>query len=78
MRPAALPNVELGERLRAARSGASLTQDEAAASVGMARTTLVAIESGKRAIKPRELLALSRHYGVSAGKLTSPSVKAAT
>ena len=72
MRPAALPNVELGERLRAARSGASLTQDEAAASVGMARTTLVAIERGQRAVKPQELLALSRHYGVSAGKLSSP------
>jgi len=63
---------ELGERLRGARSGANLTQDAAAASVGMARTTLVAIEKGQRSVRPEELLAFARLYGVSAGKLTSP------
>ncbi|MGE3876361.1 MAG: helix-turn-helix domain-containing protein [Parvibaculaceae bacterium] len=63
---------ELGERLRGARSGANLTQDAAAASLGMARTTLVAIEKGQRPVRPEELLAFSRLYGVSAGKLTSP------
>jgi Zn-dependent peptidase ImmA (M78 family)/DNA-binding XRE family transcriptional regulator len=67
-----LNNVELGERLRGARSGANLTQDAAAASLGMARTTLVAIEKGQRPVRPEELLAFSRLYGVSAGKLTSP------
>jgi Zn-dependent peptidase ImmA (M78 family)/DNA-binding XRE family transcriptional regulator len=64
--------VDLGERLRAARSGANLTQDAAAASLGMARTTLVAIEKGQRPVKPEELLALARLYGMSAGKLTAP------
>src|SRR5580658_1389395 len=64
--------VELGERLRGARSGANLTQDAAAAAVGMARTTLVAIEKGQRAVRPDELLAFARLYGVSAGKLMSP------
>ena len=63
---------ELGERLRSARSGANLTQDSAAASIGMARTTLVAIEKGQRSIRPEELLAFARLYGVSVGNLTSP------
>ncbi len=68
----ALSPVDLGERLRVARSGVNLTQDEAAASLGIARTTLVAIEKGQRPVRPDELLAFSRLYGVSAGKLTSP------
>src|SRR5271166_3895201 len=67
-----LAPTELGERLRGARSGANLTQDAAAASLGMARTTLVAIEKGQRSVRPEELMAFARLYGVSAGKLTSP------
>jgi Zn-dependent peptidase ImmA (M78 family)/DNA-binding XRE family transcriptional regulator len=63
---------ELGERLRSARSGANLTQDAAATAIGMARTTLVAIEKGQRAVRPDELWAFARLYGVSAGKLMSP------
>jgi Zn-dependent peptidase ImmA (M78 family)/DNA-binding XRE family transcriptional regulator len=72
MTPPHLTPIDLGERLRAARSGANLTQDSAAASLGIARTTLVAIEKGQRAVRPEELLAFSRLYGVSVGKLTSP------
>lgn len=67
-----LAPADLGERLRAARSGANLTQDAVAASLGIARTTLVAIEKGQRSVRSEELLAFSRLYGVSAGKLTSP------
>lgn len=67
-----LGHAELAERLRVARSGANLTQDAVAASLGMARTTLVAIEKGQRPVKPEELLALARLYGVSAAKLMSP------
>lgn len=67
-----LPAGDLGERLRTARSGANLTQHAAATSLGMARTTLVAIEKGQRSVRPEELLALARLYGVSAGRLTSP------
>ena len=63
---------DLGERRRAARSGANLTQDAAAAALGIARTTLLAIEKGHRPVRPEELLALARLYGVSAGRLTSP------
>ncbi len=67
-----LAAAELGERLRAARSEANLTQDAAATALGMARTTLVAIEKGQRPVRPEELLAFARLYGVSAGRLTSP------
>jgi Zn-dependent peptidase ImmA (M78 family)/DNA-binding XRE family transcriptional regulator len=67
-----LAPTELGDRLRAARSDANFTQDAAAASLGMARTTLVSIEKGQRAVRPEELLAFARLYGVSAGKLVSP------
>jgi Zn-dependent peptidase ImmA (M78 family)/DNA-binding XRE family transcriptional regulator len=67
-----LTAVEMGDRLRAARSGANLTQDAAATSLGMARTTLVAIEKGQRPVRPEELLGFARLYGVSASKLTAP------
>jgi Zn-dependent peptidase ImmA (M78 family)/DNA-binding XRE family transcriptional regulator len=63
---------QLGERLRGARSGANLTQDAAAAALGMARTTLVAIEKGQRSVRPEEWLAFARLYGVTVGNLTSP------
>jgi Zn-dependent peptidase ImmA (M78 family)/DNA-binding XRE family transcriptional regulator len=72
MSSAGISPIDLGERLRTARSGVNLTQDAAAASLGMARTTLVAIEKGQRPVKPEELLALSRLYRVSANKLLSP------
>ena len=72
MNGSGLPPVTMGERLRAARSGVNMTQDAAAASLGMARTTLVAIEKGQRRVKPDETLALARLYGVSVGKLMSP------
>jgi Zn-dependent peptidase ImmA (M78 family)/DNA-binding XRE family transcriptional regulator len=67
-----LAAADLGDRLRAARSGANLTQEAAAAALGIARTTLLAIEKGQRAVRPEELLAVARLYGVSAGRLTSP------
>lgn len=63
--------VVLGERLRIARSGASLTQEAAAAQIGMSRSTLVAIEKGQRKVRSDELVALSKAYAVSAGKLLS-------
>jgi DNA-binding XRE family transcriptional regulator len=62
----------LGERLRAARSGVNLTQEAAGASLGMARTTLVAVEKGLRPVRLDELLAFARLHGVSVGKLTAP------
>lgn len=43
-----LTPIELGERLKTARETANMTQDAAAKAVGIARTTLVAIEKGQR------------------------------
>jgi DNA-binding XRE family transcriptional regulator len=39
---------ELGSRLKAARTGAEVTQEVAAQCIGAARTTIVAIERGDR------------------------------
>lgn len=59
----------LGERLRTARATAGLTQEETAQKLGFARTTLVAIEAGQRALKPAELAELARIYGTSMNSL---------
>ncbi|GGO61461.1 transcriptional regulator, XRE family [Roseovarius pacificus] len=56
----------VGERLRLAREGARITQADAAASIGVARTTLVAIEKGQRHIRTGELQKLAALYGSSA------------
>lgn len=68
------PNPDiLGERLRRARSNANLTQDVVAGKLKIARTTLVAIERGQRRVKPEELVAFARLYGISVGRLTAPN-----
>lgn len=60
---------EIGERLRKARDDAKLTQADAAAAAGMARTTLIAIEQGQRRLRTEELQSLARLYGTSANVL---------
>jgi Zn-dependent peptidase ImmA (M78 family)/DNA-binding XRE family transcriptional regulator len=60
---------ELGERLRAARETANITQDVAAKAIGMARTTLVAIEKGQRGARLEEIQTLGHLYKVSANSL---------
>lgn len=62
----------LGERLRVARSSANLTQEVVANRLGIARTTLVAIERGQRKLRPDEVIALAKLYGLSVGRLTAP------
>ena len=59
----ALDPAELGARLQRARKRATLTQKAAAEVIGAARTTMVAIEKGDRAVRPTELVALARAYG---------------
>ncbi|MBD1294259.1 helix-turn-helix transcriptional regulator, partial [Pseudomonas aeruginosa] len=61
-----LSPIELGERLKTARETANMTQDAAGKAVGIARTTLVAIEEGQRNARLDEIQALSRCYGISA------------
>ena len=64
---------ELGERLRAARAKAGLTQDTAAEALHLARTTVVALEKGQRAVRPEELREMARVYGASVNSLLRPS-----
>ncbi|MCY4325699.1 MAG: helix-turn-helix domain-containing protein, partial [Betaproteobacteria bacterium] len=56
---------ELAARLKHKRVGEGLTQQLAAQAAGMTRTTLVAIEQGKRAVKPDELQQLAYLYSTS-------------
>ena len=53
---------ELGSRLRIARERARSTQDAAAAKIGVSRTTLLAIEQGKRRVRDPELIQLATLY----------------
>ena len=59
----ALSPQELGSRLRIARERAQSTQDAAAAKIGVSRTTLLAIEKGKRRVRDPELVQLAMLYG---------------
>ena len=64
--------VDLGRRLRLARERAGLTQAQAADEIEIARTTLVAIERGKRRVRVEELRRLARSYEESVNALTRP------
>jgi Zn-dependent peptidase ImmA (M78 family)/DNA-binding XRE family transcriptional regulator len=57
--------VEAGERLRIAREGAKITQAAAANAIGVARTTIVAIEQGERRARINELQQLAKLYNTS-------------
>ena len=57
--------VDVGARLRGAREAAGLTQTDAAADLRVARTTLVAMEQGRRRVRTEELQHLARLYGTS-------------
>ena len=64
--------IQLGERLRAARSQAGFTQKDAADKLGMARTTLLALEKGQRRLRIEELRDVARVYNVSVNGLLRP------
>ena len=64
-----LDDAVIGERLRIARESARFTQADSAAAIGVARTTLVAVEKGQRKVRIPELQKLSSLYGVSANSL---------
>jgi Zn-dependent peptidase ImmA (M78 family)/DNA-binding XRE family transcriptional regulator len=59
----------IGVRLREARKARGQTQQQAADHLGVARTTLTAIEKGERRIQPSELIRLAALYGRSVGEL---------
>ena len=52
----------IGSRLREAREFVGLLQDEAASALGIPRTSLSALEAGKRKVSGVELRRLSRLY----------------
>jgi Zn-dependent peptidase ImmA (M78 family) len=56
---------ELGERLRIAREAARATQADAAETINVARTTLIAMEQGQRRVRIDELQKLARLYNIS-------------
>ena len=64
-----IDSIDVGRRLRIARETAGMTQSDAAANIDVARTTLVAIEKGQRAVRTAELLPLARLYGTSVNSL---------
>jgi Zn-dependent peptidase ImmA (M78 family)/DNA-binding XRE family transcriptional regulator len=65
---------DLGARLREARSARGWTQEQAAEALGVARTTMVAIEKGERRLKPDELIQLAKLYGRKLSALLRPGV----
>jgi Zn-dependent peptidase ImmA (M78 family)/DNA-binding XRE family transcriptional regulator len=60
---------ELGARLQAARKAVQKTQDDVATALGVARTTVTAIEKGERRVQATELLKLAELYGRSLNEL---------
>ncbi len=64
---------DIGNRLRLARETKGLTQEGAASKLGLARTTLVAIEAGQRVVRPAELVAFASLYGTSVNALARRS-----
>lgn len=61
----------LGARLQDARKVAGLTQQAVAEPMGMARTTIVAIEKGDRRVTVDELLSLAKLYGRQVSEFVS-------
>ena len=57
------------ERMKAARKALRLTQEYVARQMGMSRTTIVAIEAGKREVTATELSKFADLYGVPMEKL---------
>jgi len=57
----------LGARLQEARRARNLTQEAVAERLGLARTTLVAIEKGGRRVTPHEIRQLADLYGRKVG-----------
>ena len=60
---------DAGERLRIARDSAKITQASAANAIGVARTTIIAIEQGERRARMNELRQLAKLYGTSINAL---------
>ena len=62
----------LGRRLQEARKDRGLTQQDAADSLAVARTTVTALEKGERRTRPGELIQLARLYGRPVSEFVGP------
>lgn len=62
----------VGERLALARRARGLTQQQVAEALGVARTTVTAMEKGDRRPQAAELFTLARLYGRQLGELVRP------
>lgn len=67
------PSGVMLDRLRAARRARGLTQQDVAERLGMARTTLVAIEKGERPVRPQEIVNLASLYDRPLNELLRPA-----
>ena len=61
----------LGRRLQEARKARGLTQQDVSEFVGVARTTITALEKGERRIRPDELIQLAKLYGKPVSEFVS-------
>lgn len=61
--------IELGRKLRDARSYVGFTQEEVASALGIPRTSLSELEAGKRRVDVQELSRLSKLYRQPIGDL---------
>lgn len=59
----------IGQRLKAARERAGLTQAEVAGSIGVDTVTVSRWENGRQAIKAERLMYLANLYGTTAGEV---------
>ncbi len=64
---------DLASRLREARVQKGLRQEDAAAKLGVARTTVINIEKAVRRLRPEELVALAELYGRQLHELLRPA-----
>src|SRR5688572_27050078 len=67
--------IALGEQLARARSGRGMTQQHVADALGIARTTVTAMEKGDRRPRPAELVQLAALYGRSVGDLVRAAAR---
>ncbi len=73
--PVTIDPTLLAERLARFRAAAGFTQQQAADAIGVARTTLTAIEAGQRQARSNEIVQLARLYGRTVHDLVRPSAE---
>jgi transcriptional regulator with XRE-family HTH domain len=66
-------NERLGARIRDARRGRRMTQDELAAIIGVPRTSLVAVEHARQRLTAYQLVVAADALGVPIAELVDPA-----